>query len=214
MPVPPSRNIQPDRKKGEGDPVSRLVVRVSGLLVPGSLVTLIHCASGDYLRFLHDLVVKLLIDRRAVYALDFRRGLKRVYLHQALARSGLDPASCLAHLHHTVVLEEDHALSKYQHLYHASPERASPVVLLLDPSVLLGRQIGSVKQAAAALRLQYEAAQLLAQRGYAVVISDSGSHDPHRVECMVPSQLAEASTLILRFLPRRIIVEGPPRPSK
>lgn len=208
--MPSPQETPPERGLGkvEKDPMRRLVVQIAGRLDPGSLVTIIHCATSEYLRFLHDLVVRLLMEQRTVHILDFRRGMKNVYLQQALRRAGVEPSSCLSRLRYTVILEEDHALSQYQRLYHGLPKGGSPVVLLLDPTALLGRQIGSVKQAAAALQLQYEAAHLLAQRGYAVVVTDSGSRDPHRAECLVPSQLSKNSTLILRFLPRRIIVEG------
>ncbi len=77
---------------------------------------------------------------------------------------------------------------------------------MVDPSGLFRRMKGGVKHSAQGLQFQYEAAQIFAQKGFAIVISDFGGRQLHRIESVVPAQLANPATLILQFLPRRILI--------
>ncbi|MFX1562209.1 MAG: hypothetical protein ACFFDP_02750, partial [Promethearchaeota archaeon] len=149
----------------------------------------------------------LLVHRHRVHVMDFRRRIKLVYLQQVLRRfSSLETAR--KRLNFQVILNEDHALKEYQRLQRQTPSRRNPPALfLVDPSGLFDRIIRSVKQASSVLQLQYEAAQLFAEQGYAVIVSDVGSRSLHHTEAFVPAQLANASTQILRFLPGRIIID-------
>jgi hypothetical protein len=47
---------------------------------------------------------------------------------------------------------------------------------------------------------------VLASGGYAVVVVDAGGREYHRTECLVPTQLARPSRLVLQFLPHRILI--------
>ena len=110
-------------------------------------------------------------------------------------------------LHFRVILDEDHALNELMRLQRRTPStRKPPVLFVVDPSGLFERMRGGVKQSAQALKFQYEAAVVFAQRGYAVIVSDFGGREFHRVEAVVPTILAEPATIILQFLPRRIIL--------
>lgn len=189
------------------NPLSCLVPHVVSQLKASSFVTVIHVGSSDYLRFLHDLIADLLVHKHRVHVLDFHRRIKLVYLQQVLRRtSSLEIAQ--KRLNFQVILNEDHALKKYQRLQRQTPsQRKPPALFLVDPSGLFDRIIRSVKQAASVLQLQYEAAQLLAEQGYAVIVSDVGSRSLHHTESFVPAQLANASTFILKFLPGHIIID-------
>jgi hypothetical protein len=172
----------------------------------GSFFTIIHAGNSDYLRFLHDLIVLLLNRKHRVIVFDYRRRLKSVYLQQAIQRLGNDSKRIFQRLSHRIILDENHALNEISRLHSKTPsKRRPPVLILIDPSGLFGRLIGSVKQAASALKFQYEAAQLLAHHGYAVVVADAGGREFHRTEALVPTLLANASSLVLQFLPGRRI---------
>jgi len=185
-----------------------LVSHVAARLTGGSLFTIVHSGSSDYLRFLHDLIVRLLIDDHHVDVLDYRRAIKQVYVQQVINRSVATPPEYLRRLNLQVILDEQHALAEAQRLNRQSPStHGVPVLFFVDPSTLLGRLVSRVKEAATALRLQYEIAQVLAAKGYAVVVADAGSRELHRTECLVPGQLAQASSLLLRFLPHRVLIQ-------
>jgi hypothetical protein len=183
-----------------------LVSHVAAQLRGSSFVTVMHVGNSDYLRFLHDLISNLLVNKHRVHVLDFRRSIKLVYLQQALRRaSSLEEGR--KHLNFQVILNEDHALKEYQRLQRQTPsQRKFPALFLIDPSGLFGRIIGSVKQASSVLQMQYEAAKIFAEQGYAVIFSDVGSRSYHRTESLVPAQLSDASTLILQFLPSHVFI--------
>ncbi|MFX1563154.1 MAG: hypothetical protein ACFFDP_07590 [Promethearchaeota archaeon] len=186
--------------------LSCLVSHVAAQLRASSFVTIIHAGSSDYLRFLHDLIISLLVNRRQVHIFDFRRRIKLVYLQQALRKTtSLEIAQ--KHLNFQVILNEDHSLKEYRRLHGQTPSsQTPPVLLLIDPSGLFSRIKRGVKQASSVLQMQYEAAQLLAEQGYAVVLCDAGDRSFHRVGLLVPAQLTKVSTLILQFLPGRILI--------
>lgn len=199
----PPKIVTPNKAK---DYLRCLVSHVEAQLQASSFVTVIHAGNSDYLHLLHDLIANLLVHKHRVHVMDFRRRIKLVYLQQALRRaSSLETAQ--KRLNFQVILNEDHALKEYQRLQRQTPSQQKPPALfLIDPSGLFDRIIGSVKQAASVLQLQYEAAQLFAEQGYAVIVSDVGSRSFHRAESFVPAQLVDASTLILRFLPGRVLI--------
>ena len=188
--------------------VACLVAHVTARLEHGSFLTVVHSGSSDYLRFLHDLIARLLKEGRHVEVLDYRRAIKSVYIQQAVSRSVAAPVEYLRYLNLQVILDERHALAEAERLGRQSqlPQEVS-FLFLVDPSALLGRVVRRVKEAATALRLQYEIAQLLAARGYAVVVADAGGRELHRAECLVPDQLARSSTLLLQFLPGRVLIK-------
>jgi hypothetical protein len=168
----------------------------------------VHSGSSEYLRFLHDLIAQLLVEEHHVNVLDYRRAIKPVYVQQVVNRRTVTPLEHLRRLHLRVILDEDHALAEAQRLNRQSPWTDKfPALCFVDPSTLLGRVVSRVKEAAAALRVQYEIAQALAAQGYAVVVADAGSREFHRAECLVPTQLAQSSTLILQFLPHRVLMQ-------
>jgi hypothetical protein len=188
--------------------VSCLVCHVAARLERGSLFAIIHSGSSDYLRFLHDLIVRLLIDGHHVDVLDYRRAIKPVYVQQVVNRSVATPLEHLGRLNLQVILDEQHALAEAQRLNRQSPStHGVPVLFFVDPSTLLGRLVSRVKEAATALRLQYEIAQVLAAKGYAVVVADAGGRELHRAECLVPGQLAQSSSLLLQFLPDKVLIQ-------
>lgn len=188
--------------------VACLVSHVAARLESGSLLTVIHSGSSDYLRFLHDLIARLLVDGHHVDVLDYRRAIKLVYIQQMVSRRVATPLENLRRLNLRVILDEQHAVAEAQRLNRESPlPHEVPFLFFVDPSTLLGRLVRRVKEAAVALRLQYEIAQLLAAKGYAVVVADAGGRELHRAECLVPRQLALSSTLLLQFLPHRILIQ-------
>ncbi len=186
--------------------LSCLIQHTAAQIQRGSFFTIIHSANSDYLRFLHDLIVLLLTRKHRVIVFDYRRRLKSVYLQQAIQRLGVYSKRVFQRFIHRIILDEHHALNEISRLHSKTPsERRPPVLILIDPSGLFGRQIGSVKQAASALTFQYEAAQMFAQHGYAVVIADAGGREFHRTEALVPASLGKISSLVLQFLPGRRI---------
>jgi hypothetical protein len=185
-----------------------LVSHVAARLAGGSLVTVVHSGNSDYLRFLHDLVARLLRDGRTVEVLDFHRAIKFVYIQQMVKRLTASPHDEMHRLSLHVILDEQHAVAEAQRLNRQNPLKLqAPAVFFVDPSTLLARLVSRVKEAAAALQLQYEIAQALAAKGYAVVLADGGGRELHRAECLVPSRLARSSTLLVQFLPRRVCVQ-------
>lgn len=173
----------------------------------GSFLTLIHAGNSDYLPFLHKLISHFVFAKRQVHVFDYHRRIKQVYLQTLLQQKSKKPLQDYKNLRFRVILDEDHALNELMRLQRRTPSKHKPPVLfVVDPSGLFERMRGGVKQSAQALKFQYEAAVLFAQRGYAVVVSDFGGREFHRVEAVVPSILAEPATMILQFLPRRIIL--------
>ena len=173
----------------------------------GSLIVLVHAGNSDYIRFIHKLASQLLLDRRRVYLFDYHRRIKLVYLRQLLRRNKPGNAQAEKRLTLRVILDEAHALDELVRLQRLTPARKHPPVLfMVDPSGLFGRQRGGVKQTAEALGFQYEAARLFTQKGYAVLLTDFGGRQFHRIESIVPSQLATSASLVLQFLPRKIIL--------
>ena len=173
----------------------------------GSFLTIIHAGNSDYLPFLHKLISHFVFTNRQVHVFDYHRRIKQVYLQTLLRRKSKKSVQNYKNLKFRVILDEDHALNELMRLQRRTPsKRKPPVLFVVDPSGLFGRMRGGVKQSAQALKFQYEAAVLFAQMGYAVVVSDFGGREFHRVEAVVPAILAEPATLILQFLPRRIIL--------
>jgi len=198
-----SKSIASDKVKNH---LSCLVSHVTAQLQATSFVTIMHAGSSDYLRFLHDLIVRLLVNEHQVHIFDFRRRIKLVYLQQALRRT-TSLELIRKYLDFRVILNEDHSLKEYRRLHGQAPSSQNPPVLfLIDPSGLFTRIMRSVKQASSVLQLQYEAAQLLSEHGYAVIFCDAGDRSFHRVGLLVPAQLTKVSTLVLQFLPGRIII--------
>jgi hypothetical protein len=143
-----------------------------------------------------------------VDVLDFHRAIKSVYVQQVVNLRVATPLEHLQRLHLRVILDEDHALAEVQCLSRQSlPTDEFPALFFIDPSTLLGRVVTRVKEAATALQAQYEIAQALARKGFAVVVADAGSRELHRAECLVPRQLAQSSTLTLQFLPHRVLIQ-------
>jgi len=170
----------------------------------GSFLTIIHAGNSDYLPFLHKLIAYITYTKRQVHVFDYHRRIKQVYLQTLLQQKSVQKYK---NLRFRVILDEDHALNELMRLQRLTPStRKPPVLFVVDPSELFERMRGGVKQSAQALKFQYEAAVLFAQRGYAVVVSDFGGREFHRVEAVVPTILAEPATMVLQFLPRRIIL--------
>lgn len=173
----------------------------------GNFLTIIHAGNSDYLPFLHKLISQLIIANRRVHVFDYHRRIKQVYLQTLLQQKSKKSVREYTNLKFRVILDEDHALNELMRLQRLTPsKRKPPVLFMIDPSGLFGRMRGGVKQSAQALKFQYEAAVLFAQKGYAVVVSDFGDREFHRVEAVVPALLAKPATMILQFLPRRIIL--------
>lgn len=183
-----------------------LTAHVQAQLDSGSFITIIHAGNSDYLRLLHMLITELLLTKRRVYIFDYHRRIKSVYLQQLIQQRTSSSSQLYKFLQLRVILDEEHALNELVRLQRLTPsKRKPPVLFIVDPSGLFGRMRGGVKQSAQALQFQYEAAQMFAQQGYAVVVSDFGGRQFHRVESLVPTQLATPANLVLQFLPRRII---------
>ena len=194
--------------KTSSNPLQCLVSHVGARLQNGTLVVVIHVANSQYLSFIHDLIVLLAGKKWRLNVFDCQRRIKSVYLQQALRRSIHPSKKSLKLLNLRIILYEDHALREYQRLHRITPSAKKPAALfLVDPSGLFGRLIGSVKQAASAVKYQYEVAELFAERGFAVILTDSGGREYHRIETVVPAQLTQAASLLLQFLPRRIIID-------
>ncbi len=173
----------------------------------GSFLTIIHAGNSDYLPFLHKLISHFVFTNRQVHVFDYHRRIKQVYLQTLLRRKSKKSVQNYKNLKFRVILDEDHALNELMRLQRRTPsKRKPPVLFVVDPSGLFGRMRGGVKQSAQTLKFQYEAAVSFAQMGYAVVVSDFGGREFHRVEAVVPTILAEPASLILQFLPRRIIL--------
>ncbi|MHA2313818.1 MAG: hypothetical protein ACXACF_00800 [Candidatus Hermodarchaeia archaeon] len=173
----------------------------------GSFLTIIHAGNSDYLPFLHKLITHFTVTKRQVHVFDYHRRIKQVYLQTLLQQKSKKSVQEYRNLHFRVILDEDHALNELMRLQRRTPStRKPPVLFVVDPSGLFERMRGGVKQSAQALKFQYEAAVVFAQRGYAVIVSDFGGREFHRVEAVVPTILAEPATIILQFLPRRIIL--------
>lgn len=173
----------------------------------GSLVVLVHAGNSDYIRFTHKLASRFLLRQRRVYLFDYHRRIKQVYLRQLLRQQPADKLQAEQRLVLRVILDEAHALDELVRLQRHTPSRKyPPVLIMMDPSGLFGRKRGGVKQSAEALEFQYDAAQLFTQKGYAVFLTDFGGRQFHRIESIVPSQLATSASLILQFLPRKIIL--------
>ncbi|MFW9832105.1 MAG: hypothetical protein ACFFD8_10070 [Candidatus Thorarchaeota archaeon] len=184
-----------------------LTSHIQSQLQSGSFVTLIHAGNSDYLRLLHFLISELLLRKQQVHIFDYHRKIKLVFLRHLLEQKNTGASKSTKFLHLTVILDEDHALNALMRLQRKTlPKRKTPVLFIVDPSGLFNRMRGGVKQSAQALQLQYEAAQMFAQRGYAVIVSDFGGRQFHRIESLVPAQLATPATLVLQFLPRRILL--------
>ncbi len=184
-----------------------LAEHVNAQMHQGSFMTIIHVGNSDYIRLLHILIIQLLLKKRRVYVFDYHRRIKTVYLQQLLRQQNASSTKILQNLRLRIILDENHALDELVQLQRRTPsKRKPPVFFVIDPSGLFGRLRGGVKQSAEALQFQYDAAKVFAQKGYAVVVSDFGGRQFHRIESVVPAQLAEPSTMILQFLPRRIIL--------
>ena len=172
-----------------------------------SFLTIIHAGNSDYLPFLHKLISHFVFTKRQVHVFDYHRRIKQVYLQTLLQQKSKKSVQEYKNLNFRVILDEDHALNELMRLQRRTPsKRKPPVLFVVDPSGLFGRMRGGVKQSAQTLKFQYEAAVSFAQMGYAVVVSDFGGREFHRVEAVVPTILAEPASLILQFLPRRIIL--------
>lgn len=194
-------------KTHEHDVLRCLEAHLHAQMIAGSFFTIIHAGNSDYIRLLHRLISQLLLDKRRVYVMDYRRRIKSVYLQQLLQQKSTNSIRLLKNLHLRVILDEDHVLNELIQLQRRTPSRRKvPALFFIDPSGLFGRMRGGVKQSAKALQFQYEAAVSFSEIGYSVVVSDSGSREFHRVDSLVPSQLAGPATLILQYLPRRIIL--------
>jgi hypothetical protein len=186
-----------------------LATHIQAQMQQGSFITIIHAGNSDYIRLLHILISKLLINKHRVYVFDYHRRIKPVYLQQLLHKNQVKTRSVLQHLLLRVILDENHALDELTKLQRLTPsQRRPPSFFLIDPSGLFGRLRGGVKQSAEGLQFQYEAATIFAQKGYSVVVSDFGGRQFHRIESVVPTQLADVSTLILQFLPRKILLSS------
>ncbi len=166
-----------------------------------------HVSNSTYLRFLHDLMVHLVIHQTNVHVLDFHRSIKFLYLQHALRRKECNLSECMKRLQLRVILDGDHALNEYRRLHQQlKTQETLTAVFLVNPSKLFSRLKGSVKQAASTLQFQYEIAEVLASEGNAVIVTDVGGRQFHRAEALVPAQLAKFSKLILQFLPQQILL--------
>ncbi len=184
-----------------------LARHVESQMSPGELVTIIHSGNSDYIRLVHILMAQLLIQNRWVYVFDYQRRIKTVYLQQLLTKQKVSLSKVLRKFVLRVILDENHGIDELLRMQRRKPSRKKPpAFFIIDPSGLFGRLRGGVKQSAEGLQFQYDAARLFAQKGYSVVISDFGGRHFHRVESVVPAQLAETSTLVLQFLPRQILL--------
>jgi len=184
-----------------------LASHVQSQMQPGSFITIIHAGNSDYIRLLHILIAQLLIGKHRVYIFDYHRRIKSVYLQQLLNQQKANIDRILPNLILRVILDENHALDELARLQRRIPSRRRPpIFFIVDPSGLFGRLRGGVKQSAEGLQFQYDAAKLFAQKGFTVVVSDFGGRHFHRIESVVPAQLAQSSTLILQFLPRQILL--------
>ncbi|MFX1319276.1 MAG: hypothetical protein ACFE9D_01300 [Promethearchaeota archaeon] len=184
-----------------------LATHIQAQMFQGSFMTLIHAGNSDYIRLLHILISKLLLNKHRVYVFDYHRRIKPVYLQQLLYEIPEKMRTVLQKLTIRVILDENHALDELMQLQRLTPSRRRPPALFfIDPSSLFSRLRGGVKQSSEGLQFQYEAAMAFAQKGYSVVVSDFGGRHFHRIESVVPAQLAEPSTLILQFLPRQILL--------
>ncbi len=186
-----------------------LAAHVQAQMHQGSFTTIIHAGNSDYIRLLHILITKLLLGKHRVYVFDYQRRIKTVYLQQLLHQQNVNTSKILQSLMLRVILDENHALDELVRLQRRKPsKRRPPAFFIVDPSGLFGRLRGGVKQSAEGLQFQYDAAKIFAQKGYAVIVSDFGGRQFHRIESVVPAQLAEPSTLILQFLPRKILLSS------
>jgi hypothetical protein len=184
-----------------------LEAHVIAQMTAEALVVLVHAGNSDYIRFMHKLASQFLMRKQRVYIFDYHRRIKLVYLRQLLRQHASDKAKPETFLTLRVILDEAHALNELVRLQRITPStKRPPVLIMVDPSGLFGRQRGGVKQSAQALEFQYEAAQLFAQKGYAVLLTDFGGRQFHRIESIVPSQLANSASLVLQFLPRKIVI--------
>ena len=196
-----------ERKETSQKDLTCLAAHVSAQMGSGNFITIIHAGNSDYIRLLHLLIVELLSRKRRVYVFDYQRRIKIVYLQQLLTQRTGNVSGVLRKLVLRIILDENHALDEILRLQQHTPsKRRPPGFFLVDPSGLFGRLRGGVKQSAEGLQFQYEAAQIFAQKGYAVLISDHGGRQFHRIESVVPAQLAFHSNLILHFLPRKIFL--------
>jgi hypothetical protein len=185
-----------------------LANHIQAQMCQGSFITLIHAGNSDYIRLLHILISKLLLNKHRVYVFDYHRRIKPIYLRQLLHEDPAKTRSLLQNLMIRVILDENDALDALMQLQRRTPsQHRPPAFFLIDPSGLFSRLRGGVKQSSEGLQFQYEAAKIFAQKGYSVVVSDFGGRQFHRIETVVPAQLVEPSTLVLQFLPRQILLE-------
>ncbi len=186
-----------------------LATHIQAQMFQGSFMTIIHSGNNDYIRLLHILISKLLLNKHRVYVFDYHRRIKLVYLQQLLFKNPEEMRTALQKLMIRVILDENHALDELVQLQRRTPSRHRPPALFfIDPSGLFNRLRGGVKQSSEGLQFQYEAAMAFAQKGYSVVVSDFGGRHFHRMESVVPAQLAKPSTLIIQFLPRQILLSS------
>ena len=198
-----------ERQETSQEVLSCLSAHIQARMHKGSFVTIIHAGNSDYIRVLHLLISKLLIDKRRVTVFDYHRRIKTVYLQQLLTQQKVDVTKIQQNLNLRIILDENHALDELVRLQRRTPsKRRPPAFFVIDPSGLFGRLRGGVKHTAEGLQFQYDAAQSFAQKGYAVLVSDFGGRQFHRIESVVPAQLEDSSTVILQFLPRRIILQS------
>lgn len=198
-----------ERTETSHEVLSCLSAHIHARMHQGSFVTIIHAGNSDYIRVLHLLISRLLIDKHRVTVFDYHRRIKTVYLQQLLIQQKADIKKTQQHLNLRVILDENHALDELVRLQRRTPsKRRPPALFIVDPSGLFSRLRGGVKQTAEGLQFQYDAAKIFAQKGYAVLVSDFGGRQFHRIESVVPAQLKEPSTIILQFLPQRIILQS------
>ncbi len=184
-----------------------LATHISAQMGSGDFITIIHAGNSSYIRLLHLLISELLLRKRRVFVFDYQRRIKTVYLQQVLTQRDANISNVWPNLVIRIILDENHALNEILRLQQLTPsKRKPPGFFLIDPSGLFGRLRGGVKQSAEGLQFQYEAAVTFAQKGYAVLVSDYGGRQFHRIESMIPAQLAAQSNLILQFLPRQILL--------
>ncbi len=194
-----------ERQETSQEVLSCLSAHVHAGMHEGSFVTIIHAGNSDYIRVLHLLISRLLMEKRRVNIFDYHRRIKTVYLQQLLNQQKVDVKKIQQNLNLRVILDENHALDELVRLQRRTPsKRRPPAFFVVDPSGLFGRLRGGVKQTAEGLHFQYDAAKIFAQKGYAVLVSDFGGRQFHRIESVVPAQLKEFSTMVLQFLPQRI----------
>lgn len=189
--------------------MSCLQAHVFSQMDGGSLTVIVHAGNNDYIRFVHSLISRFLKARQCVIVFDYHRRIKLLYLRHLLQTGTSDITPSENRLFLRVILDETHALDELIRLQRRTLSTKRPSILIMvDPSGLFGRQRGGVKQSAQALELQYEAAKSFAQKGYAVLVTDFGGRQFHRIESIVPSQLAYSANLVLQFLPRKIILSN------